>query len=95
MQKTVGTVVKTQDSVDPIAVLTVLPLKQYSSLSCVKEVNAYLHSNTKSQANKQLLEQVQNCTILQHLNLRQSAHQHSPEYPSVTACKVCVFCKYT
>ena len=58
MQKTVGTVVKTQDSVDPIAVLTVLPLKRYSSLGCVKEVKIYLQSNTKLQANKQLLEQV-------------------------------------
>lgn len=42
LQKTVGTVVKTTDSVDPIAVLTVLPLRRYASLTCLKEIRAYL-----------------------------------------------------
>lgn len=58
MQKTVGTVVKTEDSVDPIAVLTVLPFKLYSSLGCLKEIRAYLQASTKSQQHKQQLEQV-------------------------------------
>lgn len=58
MQTTVGTVVKTSDSVDPIAVLTVLPLKRYSSLTCLKEIKAYLQSKTKSAQHTAQLEQV-------------------------------------
>ena len=64
-----GTVVKTEDSVDPIAVLTVLPLKRYNSLGCIKEIKTYLLSNTKSEQNKQLLEQVRHqcCTTQKDL----------------------------
>ena len=57
-QKTVGTVVKTEDSVDPIALLTVLPLRRHSTLKCLQEIKTYLSSNTKSADNKQLLDKV-------------------------------------
>ncbi|DBB08274.1 TPA: hypothetical protein ACH3X3_008448 [Trebouxia sp. C0006] len=46
-QKTVGTVVKTTDSVDPIALLTVLPLRRYTSLTCLKEIKAYFGANER------------------------------------------------
>ena len=51
LQKTVGTVVKTTDSVDPIALLTVLPLRRYTSLTCLKEIKAYFGAkcNSKTQ----------------------------------------------
>lgn len=51
LQKTVGTVVKTTDSVDPIALLTVLPLRRYTSLTCLKEIKTYLGAkcNSKTQ----------------------------------------------
>ncbi|DBA84963.1 TPA: hypothetical protein ACH3X2_005704 [Trebouxia sp. C0005] len=50
-QKTVGTVVKTTDSVDPIALLTVLPLRRYTSLTCLKEIKTYVGAkcNSKTQ----------------------------------------------
>lgn len=51
LQKTVGTVVKTTDSVDPIALLTVLPLRRYTSLTCLKEIKTYVGAkcNSKTQ----------------------------------------------
>ena len=57
MQATVGTVVKTTDSIDPIAVLTVLPLRRYSSLACLTEIKAYLETNCDSNS-KQSFQQV-------------------------------------
>lgn len=58
VQKTVGTVVKTTDSIDPIAVLTVLPLRRYASLTCLKEIKSYLEANCDSKC-QQAFQQVQ------------------------------------
>ena len=63
MQKTVGTVVKTTDSIDPIAVLTVLPLRRYASLTCLKEIKSYLEANCDSRC-QQAFQQVQLAIIL-------------------------------
>lgn len=60
MQKTVGTVVKTTDSIDPIAVLTVLPLRRYDSLTCLKEIKKYLEANCDSNC-QQAFQQVSAC----------------------------------
>jgi len=57
LQKTVGTVVKTTDSVDPIALLTVLPLRRYTSLTCLKEIKAYLGAKCDSKT-QQSFQQV-------------------------------------
>ena len=57
LQKTVGTVVKTTDSVDPIAVMTVLPLRRYASLACVQEIKSYLQAKCNSKT-EQSFQQV-------------------------------------
>ena len=63
VQKTVGTVVKTTDSVDPIAVLTVLPLKRYTALKCLKEIRSYLEAKCTGKVKHQL-QQVSCCQLL-------------------------------
>jgi len=49
-------VVKTTDSVDPIALLTVLPLRRYTSLTCLKEIKAYLGTKCNSKTQQSFLQ---------------------------------------
>mmetsp|Transcript_37406 Transcript_37406/g.105582 ORF Transcript_37406/g.105582 Transcript_37406/m.105582 type:complete len:313 (-) Transcript_37406:158-1096(-) len=52
-QKSVGTLIKTsEDSVDPIGVLTVLSLKQHKDLHSLKQIRDFLHRKCKDSAHK-------------------------------------------
>lgn len=70
MQETVGTVVKTTDSVDPIALLTVLPLRRYASLACLKEIKAYLQAKCNSKTLPLFQEVWHSKTTLNSLHIR-------------------------
>ena len=69
---------KTTDSVDPIAVLTVLPLRRYASLTCLKEIRAYLTARCTTNTQQFLqvwhLDTAMPCTHMTYHHVSQKTH---------------------
>lgn len=56
-QKSVGTVVKTAEDVDPIGLLTVLALARHRELTCLRQLLAFLRQRCPDKAAEQRLLQ--------------------------------------